>query len=62
MDTWSPAELYVAFGEYSNEQAGKQYQEWKSLDTEARQKVRKPNQYAVYFHKTEESRNEWQQN
>lgn len=64
LDTWSAPELYVAFGEYSNEQSAQQYADWKSLDSEARQKVERPRKYAVYFHGTQESINidEWQQN
>lgn len=62
LDNWGVAELYVAFGEYANEKAKEQYEEWKSLDTNMRQKVDKPNQYAVYFHTTSESEEEWRQN
>lgn len=55
LDTWGVPELIVAFGEYANEEADKQYQEWKGLPTETRAKVEKPSQYLVRFINTNES-------
>ena len=49
LDKWGVAELIVAFGEYANEEAEKNYQEWKGLPTESRAKVERPNRYAVRF-------------
>ena len=57
LDSWGVAELIVAFGEYSNEDADKTYQEWKSLPTESRQKIDRPMPYVVRF-----SEEQWQQN
>ena len=53
LDTWGVAELIVAFGQYANEEAEKNYQEWKSLPAESRAKVEKPKQYAVRFYNGE---------
>ncbi len=50
LDNWGVPELIVAFGEYANEQARQNYEEWKSLDSKTRAKIPKPNEYAVYFH------------
>ena len=55
LDKWGVAELIVAFGEYANEEAEKNYQDWKNLSTEARAKVEKPNRYAVRFFNSNES-------
>lgn len=55
LDTWGVPELIVAFGEYANEEADKQYQEWKALPTESRAKIEKPSQYLVRFINTNES-------
>ena len=55
LDTWGVLELIVAFGEYANEEADKQYQEWKNLPTESRAKIEKPSQYLVRFINTNES-------
>ena len=49
LDKWGVPELIVAFGEYSNEDADRNYQEWKSLSTEARQKTERPRPYVVRF-------------
>lgn len=54
LDTWGVPELIVAFGHYSNEEAEKTYQEWKSLPTESRQKTEKPNRYIVRFFNSNE--------
>lgn len=50
LDTWGVPELVVAFGEYANEDADRNYQEWKSLGTEARQKVERPQAFVVRFY------------
>ena len=49
LDHWGVPELIVAFGQYANERSNQNYEEWKSLDAEARAKIQKPNQYTVYF-------------
>lgn len=53
LDTWGTAELIVAFGQYANEDADKNYQEWKSLPRETRQTVEKPLPYTVRFYNEE---------
>ena len=55
LDKWGVPELIVAFGEYANEDSEKQYQEWRSLPTETRTRVEKPNRYAVRFFNSNES-------
>jgi len=55
LDKWGVPELIVAFGEYANEEADRSYQEWKSLPTETRAKVDKPNQFVVRFFNSNES-------
>lgn len=50
LDTWGVPELIVAFGQYANEDADKNYQEWKSLSNETRQKVERPQPFAVRFY------------
>ena len=57
LDEWGTSELIVTFGIYANEKASEQYQEWKQLDSESRAKIKKPNEYIVYFHDIEEE--EW---
>ena len=49
LDEWCAAELIVAFGEYTNEMAQKNYNEWKSLPRESRNKTPKPEKYFVQF-------------
>lgn len=57
MDGWGVAELVVAFGEYSNEEAEKNYKEWSNLPTESRAKVDRPDPYVVrFFNSNKESR------
>ena len=53
LDRWGVPELVVAFGEYANEDAKKNYEEWKSLPTETRQTTEKPAQYIVRFYNGE---------
>ena len=55
LDLWGVPELIVAFGEYSNEQAEKNYQEWRSLPSETRMKTEKPERYVVRFFNSNES-------
>lgn len=50
LDTWGVPELIVAFGEYANEEAEKNYNEWKSLDQKTRAQLPKPDKYVVRFH------------
>ena len=49
LDNWCVPELIVAFGEYANEEANRNYEEWKHLSAEARQGYEKPQQYIVKF-------------
>lgn len=55
MDKWGVAELIVAFGEYSNEEAEKNYQDWKQLPVESRTKIERPDRYIVRFYNSNES-------
>lgn len=55
LDKWGVAELIVAFGHYANEEAEKNYLEWKSLPTETRAKTEKPSRYVVRFFNVNES-------
>lgn len=54
LDTWGVPELIVAYGEYANESADKNFHEWKSLDSKSRQKIPKPPKYIVQFIGVEE--------
>lgn len=49
LDEWCAPELIVAFGEYTNEIARKNYNEWKSMSKESRSKTPKPEKYFVQF-------------
>lgn len=49
LDTWGVPELIVAFGQYANEKSMQNYEQWKSLDSEQRNKIPKPSKYIVYF-------------
>jgi len=49
LDGWGVPELIVAYGQYANEAAEKNYQEWKNLPTDSRAKVERPQRYAVRF-------------
>lgn len=49
LDNWGTAELIVAFGEYANQEAHKNYEEWKHLSPEARSTIEKPDEYIVRF-------------
>lgn len=52
LDTWSTPELIVTYGEYANEQARKNLEEWKALDNKERMKHPRPEKYAVKFRGT----------
>lgn len=47
---WSAPELVVAYGQYVNEIAQRNYEDWKALDAETRGKVERPKQYNVRFY------------
>lgn len=49
LETWCPAELAVAYGEYRNEESRENYAHWKSLDASGRAKAGKVEEYAVKF-------------
>ncbi len=49
LDTWSVPELLVTYGNYANEQAHKNFEEWKNLDAKQRAKYPRPPEYAVKF-------------
>lgn len=53
LDKWGVAELVVAYGQYANEDAHKNYEEWKSLSRETRQNTEKPQEYIVRFYNGE---------
>lgn len=55
LDKWGVPELIVAFGEYANEEAEKNYNDWKALPTEQRTKVERPDSYIVRFWNSNES-------
>lgn len=48
LDTWTVPELIVAYGEYANEIADKNYKEWKAIPPEHRGSDRPP-RYIVQF-------------
>lgn len=50
LENWSYPELIVAYGHYANEISNENYEQWKSLDNETRNKTKKPKQYNVRFH------------
>ena len=49
LETWCVPELIVTYGNYANEAARKNFEEWKSLDAKQRAKYPRPPEYAVYF-------------
>lgn len=49
LDTWGVPELIVAYGEYVNEIADRNYRQWKDLDAQTRAKVTRPPKYLVRF-------------
>lgn len=50
LDGWCVPELIVAYGQYTNEEAERNYQEWKNLPTKERVKYPPPPEYAVKFY------------
>ena len=52
LDTWGVPELIVAYGQYANELADENYQQWKSAD-DAKKGIKKdhipPRRYVVRF-------------
>lgn len=50
LDGWSAPELIVTFGEYANEDAYRNYLEWKGLDSKTRASVKMPPKCVVFFH------------
>lgn len=50
LDTWGVPELIVTYGQYANEMARRNYEEWKQLDPKTKAKHGEPPRYAVYFH------------
>ena len=50
LDNWSPAELIVAYGQYTNEEVARNYAEWKALPAKDRVKHAPPPEYAVRFY------------
>ena len=48
LDTWGVPELLVAFGEYANESADKNFKEWAAIDPKNR-KGKAPPKYIVQF-------------
>lgn len=49
LDSWSVAELIVAYGEYANEIADRNYKEWQHLDIKSRSKYDRPPKFFVQF-------------
>ena len=49
LDGWSVPELIVAYGNYANLEARKNFETWKSMDHKERAKYPRPMEYAVYF-------------
>jgi len=52
LDNWSAPELVVAFGQYSNQQATKHFEEYKQLDAKQKAKYgEQPRKYIVQFYR-----------
>lgn len=49
LDTWSVPELLVAYGTFANDDAQKNFSDWKNLDPKERAKISRPKEYVVYF-------------
>lgn len=49
LDEWGVPELIVTYGNYANEEAQRNFEEWKSLDEKTKIKVKRPPEYAVKF-------------
>lgn len=54
LDHWGVAELLVAYGQYANEESYKNFLEWKSLSNSTKNKVKKPQEFAVLFYSNED--------
>lgn len=54
LNEWGVPELIVAYGEYVNELAEKNYKQWESLGVETRVKIPRPPRYYVQFIGVEE--------
>lgn len=50
LDGWGVPELIVTYGHYANEQARRNYEEWKHLDPKTKAKYGEPPEVVVYFH------------
>ena len=50
LDEWTVPELIVTYGNYANEQARRNYEDWKSLEPRERVKHPHPPEYAVKFY------------
>ena len=57
LDEWGVPELLIAYGEYVNELADKNYKQWENMDVQVRMKIPKPPKYYVQFIGVEEMRN-----
>lgn len=57
LNEWGVPELLVAYGEFVNELAEKNYRQWESLDVQIRMKHPRPPKYYVQFIGVEEMRN-----
>ena len=49
LEEWTPAQLYVAYGVYANQKAQENYHIWEQQPLSTRNKVDKPDEYAIYF-------------
>lgn len=49
LDTWGVPELIVDYGNYANEQAHRNYEEYNNLDSKEKMKYPRPPEYAVKF-------------
>lgn len=49
LDTWGVPELLVAYGQYANELADENYQQWKAVHLPDRETKKPPKKYAVRF-------------
>lgn len=50
LDHWGVAELYVAFGQYANEESQRHYLEVVEHNKTAKKKEKRPEMYAVKFY------------
>lgn len=62
LDTWGVPELLVAYGQYANEEAYKNFLEWKAYNTETKQKPKKPKEFEVEFISPDEMNEEGENN